>query len=228
MFYPRDRYVALLGTMLTLYVGQAVPAGAQYKAMLLNVLLLFVLVAGLGTLGRRRRRLGAAIIVALLAAGSGWASVITEQAWLAVFSTSCYLTFFMLMAHAVLGAALEHEVVTRDTLAAALCVYVLMALCFAFTFALLQHVTPGAFNLSNVEATTNPWQATCELLYFSFVTLTTLGYGDITPQSTMARTLATLEALGGQLFLGVLVARLIGLQLTEAKGRHREDAPSSD
>jgi hypothetical protein len=54
------------------------------------------------------------------------------------------------------------------------------------------------------------------VLYFSFATLTTLGYGDIVPVSAIARTLATLEAITGQLYLAVLVARLVGLHIAES------------
>ncbi len=56
-------------------------------------------------------------------------------------------------------------------------------------------------------------------MYFSFVTLTTLGYGDITPVSSGARSLAVVEALCGQLYLAVIVARLIGMHLTAATKR---------
>ncbi len=56
-----------------------------------------------------------------------------------------------------------------------------------------------------------------DALYFSFVTLTTLGFGDIAPISPLARTLVMLEAVTGQLFLAVLVARLVGLHITQVK-----------
>lgn len=66
-----------------------------------------------------------------------------------------------------------------------------------------------------------------EMIYYSFVTLTTLGYGDIVPVSPSARSLATLEALTGQLYLTVLVARLVGLQITHSARRRSEDQEES-
>jgi hypothetical protein len=57
------------------------------------------------------------------------------------------------------------------------------------------------------------------VLYFSFVTLTTLGYGDVVPTSPVTRTLASLEAITGQLYLTVLVARLVGLHIAESLGQ---------
>jgi Na+/H+-dicarboxylate symporter len=64
---------------------------------------------------------------------------------------------------------------------------------------------------------------TTTALYFSFVTLTTLGYGDITPVSTAARMLATIQAVIGQMYLTVLVARFVGMHISQAGERRRND-----
>jgi hypothetical protein len=67
-----------------------------------------------------------------------------------------------------------------------------------------------------------------EFLYFSFVTLTTLGYGDIIPVSSGARNLSALEAVGGQIYLAVLVARLVGLQVVHSARERRDDSQPPD
>ena len=77
-------------------------------------------------------------------------------------------------------------------------------------FILLEVVTPGPFN--NLGANINK---PSELLYFSFVTITTLGYGDITPVTFQARALAIVETVIGQLFIAVMLARLVGIQTAQ-------------
>jgi hypothetical protein len=71
---------------------------------------------------------------------------------------------------------------------------------------------PGSFIVSNEDVS----RTGGNFLYYSFVTLTTLGYGDITPASSPARSLSTLEAVTGQLYIAILVARLVGLHIVHA------------
>ena len=94
--------------------------------------------------------------------------------------------------------------VDAEHLYAAISAYLLAGIFFALFYWVLEQIGPGAFaaagNFSRVSA-----------IYFSFVTLATLGYGDIIPRSDVARGLAIVEGVGGQLFLAVLVARLVSL-----------------
>ena len=87
---------------------------------------------------------------------------------------------------------------------AALSAYLLAGLYFGLLYWVLEQLTSGAFATSgNFSRTT--------AIYFSFVTLATLGYGDIVPRTDLVRSLTVLEGVGGQLFLAVLVARLVSL-----------------
>ena len=94
--------------------------------------------------------------------------------------------------------------VDAEHLYAALSAYLLAGIFFALFYWVLEQVRPGTFatagNFSRMNA-----------IYFSFVTLATLGYGDIVPRSDIARGLVIVEGVGGQLFLAVLVARLVSL-----------------
>jgi len=102
--------------------------------------------------------------------------------------------------------------VTRDLIVGAAVVYLFMALMWTFIFVVVETLHPGSFNLpegQNIEATR-------QFVYYSFVTLTTLGYGDITPITTMARSLCILEAVIGQLYLVVQVAWLVGVHVSQS------------
>ncbi len=118
--------------------------------------------------------------------------------------------------------------VTQNTLCAALCVYLLMGVAWAVAYSLINILNPSAFaalqsgQQSNVLLRIGQGGG-ANALYFSLCTLTTLGYGDIVPASPFARTFAVLEALVGQLYLTVLVARLVGLHIADSLGPTRSD-----
>ena len=117
---------------------------------------------------------------------------------------------------------------TSEKIFGALCAYVFIGLLFALIFAHLEYRDPGSFYISNdllAERAANESSQLNLFTYFSFVTMTTLGYGDVTPISEHARTLAWLEALIGQLYLAVMVAGFVALHISESMRKNRGDPP---
>jgi len=109
------------------------------------------------------------------------------------------------------------DYVSQDTIVGGICVFLLVGLCFALIFILTTAFDPGAFVEGGrpiVRAASDSGAHATTLLYYSFVTLTTLGYGDIVPASAIARSLAATEALLGPLYVAVLVSALVGLHLS--------------
>lgn len=98
--------------------------------------------------------------------------------------------------------------VTGDVIAGALSVYLLLGLTWSLVYQGLALVNPGAFTVGSAIAGTGPldWM---DFLYYSFITLATVGYGDITPVTPLAQSLAYAEAVTGVLYVAVLVARLV-------------------
>jgi len=114
-------------------------------------------------------------------------------------------TVVALIAAAVaLSFAFRAQSIDREHVYAALSAYLLAGIFFGVLYWVLEQIWPGTFaapgHFSRMSA-----------IYFSFVTLATLGYGDIVPRSDVARGVAIVEGVGGQLFLAVLVARLVSL-----------------
>ena len=104
-----------------------------------------------------------------------------------------------------LNRVLHHRRVTHETVLGALCLYVLVGLLFAFVYLAVVELRDGPFF---VQPGDHPQS---EFLYYSFVTLTTLGFGDLSPAHGLPQALTVLEALLGQVFLVTLVARLVTL-----------------
>jgi hypothetical protein len=125
------------------------------------------------------------------------------------------------------GATLRHALgagpINAERIYAALSAYVLIGLALGVVYWILEQSAPGSLAFASARPVTLE-----RTLYFSFVTLATLGYGDIVPVSEPASWLAILEAMGGQMYLAVLVARLVSLYATTQRreGSDRFDDPS--
>jgi hypothetical protein len=126
-----------------------------------------------------------------------------------VTGTLCAIIFFCLIALSLLFHVFGHERVTGDTIAGAICVFLLIGIIWMLAYQAIHFLDPKAFN--NIAAGGFSPAAIVDLAYFSFVTLTTVGYGDITPISRPVRMFVVTEAIFGQIYLTVLVARLVGL-----------------
>jgi hypothetical protein len=126
---------------------------------------------------------------------------------LSLVSTLIFLGFTMLV---LLRAVLRTETVTRDTIYGALSVYFLMAFVWGIAYMLLETLQPGGLSMDAVRHPnhTVDW---FDCMFYSFVTLTSLGYGDMVPISAQCRSLSILEAVSGIMYVAVLVARLVGL-----------------
>ena len=102
--------------------------------------------------------------------------------------------------------------INANRLVGAICVYLMLGVIWALAYSLVELATPGSFG--GVTAGQNAgWDS--EWLYFSFVTLTTLGYGDILPLSAIARALAYMEAVTGQFYVAILVAGLVSAYISD-------------
>lgn len=117
----------------------------------------------------------------------------------------------------LLGHLFSNIRVTADTIAASLCVYLLLGVLWSMIYTLIDLIAPGSFMFAYAEDTAQivglDDQKVIFSLYLSFTTLSTLGYGDVVPVSNPARMFAVVEAITGQVYLAVLVARLVGMHI---------------
>jgi voltage-gated potassium channel len=128
------------------------------------------------------------------------------------FGSIAITIVWMTYAIALIVAALfKMRRVTTDSIFGAIVAYLLAAVAFAFLFELVELSQPGSFSGLPVGETEREMGNT--MLYFSFVCLTTMGYGDIVPVSDLAQPLSVLEGVFGMLYLAVMIARLVGLHI---------------
>jgi hypothetical protein len=121
------------------------------------------------------------------------------------FATIC---FFVLIAFAIIFDIFHSQEVTTDTISGAACLYLLIGIIWGEAYGLLEHLYPGSFYYS-LPMKVGPRITSSFFTYFSFVTLTTIGYGDISPVSEGAKLLVIAEAILGQLYIAIFLARII-------------------
>ena len=201
--YLRRRYAVLFYTLLLTMVAVPVLSALELQGILIESLLAANLLAAVMPVqwGIRRPLLFVVMIVVWLARPL---AVWLDQPAFSAVTLGIWTVIGLLAAAAALRFAMSATEIDAEHLYAALGAYLLAGIFFASSYWILEQIAPGTFvgagNFSRMSA-----------IYFSFVTLATLGYGDIVPRSDIARGLAIIEGIGGQLFLAVLVARLISL-----------------
>jgi hypothetical protein len=122
------------------------------------------------------------------------------------------MLFIAQMLIMILRHILTEKEVTGDLIMGGACAFVLLGLVWAFAYYLLEIYQPNSFK-GIEERSDDMW----DFFYYSFVTLTTLGYGDILAVSKQARGLTILEAIVGQLYLAIMISRLVSLHIAEAR-----------
>lgn len=128
---------------------------------------------------------------------------------LALIDSISFGLFCGLFLAAIFAEVLSTRKITQDTIYGAICIYLLIGITYATAYGIIEIITPDAF-----IHTGNPPQAIhgFNLLYFSFITLTTVGFGDIIAVSAPAKSIVILESISGIFYLAILVARLVGMR----------------
>src|SRR5271156_1670957 len=120
-----------------------------------------------------------------------------------------------------LRAVLRQKEITREVISMSISTYLLMGLTCGLFYIALHDIQPNAFSFGS-GAPLNEQQTIPVLIYFSLTTLSTIGFGDITPITLQARYAAVAEGITGQFYLAILVARLVGMQMTQSPTQHAE------
>ena len=221
--YRNWRYAILFySLLLTLAVGP-MRSSLGFHANILELFLAINLLAAVAPIGgRKTRRVLLTFLVVVLAVRVTTARL--DQTALVPMDLALWTVIALLAAASALRFALGAQVVDRERLYAGLSAYLLAGIFFGVFYWDLERTWPESLAVLGEGVQSNFSLVTA--IYYSFVTLTTLGYGDIVPRSEVARGLAIMEAVTGQLYLAVMIARLVSLyvpgvgQGNQREGRH--------
>ena len=161
-------------------------------------------------------------LLALPALASLWLRQLVPSVVLSQVALGLLTLFLLYTTATVLLRVFAEQTVTMDTLSAALCVYLMMGYIWGTLYGLMYLLAPGGFHLPMGWTPTKEQGIATDvpmnlMTYFSFTTLTTLGYGDVLPISGSARAAVILEAVLGHFYLAVLIARLVGLHIADMR-----------
>jgi len=202
--------------MILVAVMPFLRAGALGGA-LLQVLFTLLLFSGLYAVSDGKRALAVAAVFAGPALVLAWAGRFTANTAVDGIEALLLAGFLVFTATQILKYIVRARRVTAELIFGAVSVYLMMGVGGALLFAVLDLWSPGSLRMpSSAGSAVDDATRFSAVAYYSFVTLTTLGYGDITPVSRLARSLSTMEAVMGQLYLAVLVARVVGLQIAQS------------
>ena len=217
----RGKYGPLLASLLVLCLAAPVLTGGPVKGALLDAAISCIVLTGIYAASPRRRSLVIGFVLACLTLASHRLVTVFHDERMHAAHYALILAVLAYAARTILSAVIHDRLVTIETIKGAVCVYLLIGLIWVYVFVTIDMLFPGSFRIPESPEGRDVGhlivrQDLHRLLYFSFCTLTTLGYGDIIPLRGFAQTACYLEAVVGQIFLTVLVARLVGMHISKA------------
>jgi len=217
-FISRGGFGFLLAALLLLFLFYPLASRNEIFRQSLLILTYVSVLYGLKKAGYNRKFLYIFPLLAMLSVffGHSYLSNTLSIPTLIFFSSTIF--FFIFSSIFILNYVLKSSEISIDKIFAAICVYFLLGMIWSFLYALTDLFIPGSFIFTNLSQGQD--HTAGFFIYYSFVTLTTLGYGDIIPTSDIAKSLAALEAFTGQLFLAVLIARLVGLHIAHSMNKN--------
>lgn len=218
--YRPWRFLVLLLTLVLLLVIQPMVRGFAVRGPVFDVLHSLVLVAAILSLCERRWPRMAALLLGVPALVGRWLAYMLASNGEDVLTLTDHfveILFLAFVAVMIVRVILTHRSISTDSIFGAICAYLLLGMAWGTLYSVIEVLKPGSFVAAGelADALRSAETRGPVLVYYSFVTLTTVGYGDITPVAPSARTLSWLEAMMGQFYIAVLVASLVGIRLSQ-------------
>jgi voltage-gated potassium channel len=194
---------------------------AQYPAVGGDQVVMFALeltlIVGIWSLARQRFWFMFGLILIAIGAVNIILDAIINHSWAPYVNFIVALLFYLFTTGLAFRSLFTGERIDMNMIMGSICVYILVGISWSILYFFESVIHPGAFNGVNLTSTKTLYT---DLLYYSYVTLSTLGYGDITPMTPIARTLAYIEALFGQFYIAILVASFVGMHISRGSKKN--------
>lgn len=211
---PRFTYLGLLSFIIFFFVVAPFFSKGAYTRLVLDLSLISLLAFSVYICSNNKKYFAVAIVLAFPALLRLYYFNSEIDEITLIFNC----LFFSFTIFVLIRFLFTTTYVTTDVICAAISVYFLLGVFCGIIFTLLEYMLPGSFTLQQQVSDSSFYSAFGpDLIYFSFVTLTTSGYGDIVPLSQPAKFLSILEAVMGQLYLTIMIARLIGMHISQIR-----------
>lgn len=228
---PR-RHTALLVAMVVMFATRPLIGDLRFGPTAFSIAIVVLLMLSIYTiqvdelmgerealLARKRRQSKIGWLLAIPAVADRLAVAFVPNPSLVRAGLFFWFVFFVYITWNELRGIVRQKEVTSETISMSISVYLLVALTWAFFYHLLYSFQPHAFGFGSSPPPNSLSQIFPVFLYFSLTTISTIGFGDITPLTLQARYAAVAEGITGQFYLAILVARLVGLYMVKSQGQ---------
>jgi voltage-gated potassium channel len=215
-----NKFLLLLASIVILLLLYPIFEANAVGQWTLIILTMFLLIVGVYAVADTRLKLAAALVLAVIPIVTGWLSLVSPLKEVTLGYYGSTLLFFVFVTIMVLISVLKSPHIQRDTIYGGICVYLLIGLTYGMGFFVLDTILPGSFYPYPVDSI-NRMMTLSDHFYYSFYTLTALGYGDVVPLTAAARTIAMFCVVSGVIYLAVLIAWLVGGLTTRGKSKQK-------
>ena len=225
--FPR-RHTALLVAIVAAFAVRPLIGDLGIAPVIFSIALIGLMLVSLYTiqvdelvgererlLAQKKRQSVIGWLLAIAAIGERLAITVVPRPSVILAGVMFWFLFFGYVTWSELRAVLRQKEVTAETISMSISTYLLMGLTWGVFYIALYHLQPGAFSFGgSTPGAPSEHEIFAILVYFSLTTLSTIGFGDITPITLQARYAAVAEGITGQFYLAILVARLVGLYMS--------------
>ena len=215
----RSRFLFLLISILLLLILSPLLYNFIGIKFFLNVFMTAILISGTYAVSNKKIYILITAVLAMPMLLSMWSADFVQIPYILLTGEICGVLCMAFMVIIILSHIVRVKNVTEDVIFGAIVVYLLIGLMWSFMYSVAEYIHPGSFVMPEGPIKNSEFLFT----YFSFVTLVTLGYGDITPLTAPVCSLSALEAIIGQIYLIVVVAWLVGMFVSQSMVRNSRE-----
>jgi tryptophan-rich sensory protein len=200
-----NRLLYLLISLVLFLVAVPSLQGGLLGYSLLIIFYTAVVLSGVYAVDYSKRGLMVAVSLALLVTIATWSAPFVASQPFTTATLVFIILFLLFVARTIVAHLLRSKTITGNELCGAMSVYIILGIVWAVLYILVEQVAPSSFEMKSGTLDNGTF------MYFSFSTLTTMGYGDIIPVNRFVRVATILEAMTGVLYVAILIARLVSV-----------------
>ncbi len=212
-FWTHDRSITalLIYLMMSLFLWMTFSGNNWIEFLIRDIIFNLIVLSGIFAVLTRWKQQLFFISLGILALSVRIFSQAFTVLWLDVFTSLSAIAFFSILVYLVTHHVFKAGPVNFYRVQAAIVIYILLGIIWAILYELIYRINPAGFDFNNRSALTD--HSFSQFLYFSFVTLSTLGYGDIVPVASTAKSMVIFQGMFGMLYPAVMIARLVSMEV---------------
>lgn len=211
-FFEQDRYGILLVCLFFFIAGIPLIENFFEVKIITAIVFSLISISAIYTITRQKSLFIISSVLFIPLMICIWWDYAASSIFSHVFYCTINIIFLSFITYHIFISTFRAKVINRNVIHGAIVIYLLIGFLWSFIYALMESLHPGSFTHMGEKVVGHR-----PLVYFSFVTLTTLGFGDITPQTPLAQSLTILEAIIGQMYLIIQVSWLVGLYVAHTR-----------